>query len=252
MKQGPHCTMTTGSGIQVIARAAEILRQLKQDNSGQSLGAIAVQTGLPRSTVQRIVHALVAEDLVTTSGKDSDLRLGPAIQSLAAAGRIDVVHVMRPLLERLSKKTGETVDLAKFQHAHMVFVDQVIGKERLGAVSLPGEEFPLSNTANGKAILAMLAETEVVDIHRREGNGCELRVFLNDLAATRERGVAFDIDEHTDGISAAGIAFQTVGEDFYAVSIPAPSRRFAEKREMIAQALLSFRADAIATNPYFR
>ncbi|MEO1041639.1 MAG: IclR family transcriptional regulator [Pseudomonadota bacterium] len=244
--------MTTGGGIQVITRAAEILRQLKRDNSGQSLGSIAVQTGLPRSTVQRIVHALVAEAFVTTSGKDGDLRLGPEIQSLAAAGRIDVVSVMRPQLERLSEQTDETVDLAVFQHAHMVFVDQIIGKERLAAVSLPGQEFPLTNTANGKAILSKLSESQAVDIYRREGLGRDLRVFLNDLAAIQERGIAFDEDDHTDGISAAGVAFQTVGDEFYAVSIPAPSQRFSKKRDMIVEHLLSFRNDAIAANPYFR
>jgi DNA-binding IclR family transcriptional regulator len=43
------------NGIQVIARAATILRLLKTNQSGLSLGQIAAQADLPRSTVQRIV-----------------------------------------------------------------------------------------------------------------------------------------------------------------------------------------------------
>jgi len=43
------------NGIQVIARAATILRLLKINRSGLSLGQIAAQVDLPRSTVQRIV-----------------------------------------------------------------------------------------------------------------------------------------------------------------------------------------------------
>ncbi|XYQ53401.1 helix-turn-helix domain-containing protein [Pectobacterium carotovorum] len=49
-------------GIQVISRAASILRIL--DCSNQSLGAIANATGLPRSTVQRIVASLASEKFV--------------------------------------------------------------------------------------------------------------------------------------------------------------------------------------------
>ena len=59
-------------GIQVIARAAAILRALGRE--GMSLGALAKQTGLPRSTVQRIVDALAAEDFVEAG--DAGVRLG--------------------------------------------------------------------------------------------------------------------------------------------------------------------------------
>ena len=40
-------------GIQVIARAAAILRVLRDSQGGLSLGQISRQVDLPRSTVQR-------------------------------------------------------------------------------------------------------------------------------------------------------------------------------------------------------
>ena len=46
------------SQVQVIARAATILRALEEENSGLSLGQIAQRVNLARSTVQRIVAAL--------------------------------------------------------------------------------------------------------------------------------------------------------------------------------------------------
>ena len=52
------------SGIQVIARAAAVLRALKDAPAGLSLGQIAERLGLARSTVQRIVQALQDERLV--------------------------------------------------------------------------------------------------------------------------------------------------------------------------------------------
>lgn len=52
------------NSIQVIGRAAAILRALKDNQSGLSLGQIAREVALPRSTVQRIVAALHQERLV--------------------------------------------------------------------------------------------------------------------------------------------------------------------------------------------
>lgn len=229
-------------GIQVISRAAKVLRQLKLDNGGQSLGSIASQTGLPRSTVQRIVNALIAEGFVASSGQDGGLRLGAEIQSLAAAGRVDVVSAMRPTLEKLSESIGETVDLAIFRQSHMTFVDQVPGCHRLRAVSVPGEDFPLVSTANGKAALALLRDEQIVQICQGKLPKSAINSFLEEILRVRTRGLAFDLDEHTVGISAAGMAFQTMDGEIYAVSIPAPSRRFAEKRVLIEQALLELAA----------
>src|SRR5205807_1695051 len=48
-------------GVQVIARAASVLRALENRPEGLSLGQIAKEVGLARSTVQRIVAALQAE-----------------------------------------------------------------------------------------------------------------------------------------------------------------------------------------------
>ena len=62
------------NGIQVIARAASILRLLKDTQSGLSLGQISRQIGLPRSTVQRIVKTLQAERLVIANPSGGGLR----------------------------------------------------------------------------------------------------------------------------------------------------------------------------------
>lgn len=56
------------SGIQVIARAAAVMRALGSNPQGLSLAAIAQIVDLPRSTVQRIITALEAEFLVEALG----------------------------------------------------------------------------------------------------------------------------------------------------------------------------------------
>lgn len=234
----------SNQGVQVIARAADILRTLKNEPKGLSLGQIAERVGLPRSTVQRIVNALQAERLVMASSAEGGFRLGPELQSLAEAGRINIAEVIRPVLTALAKETGETVDLAVYRQDHMVFVDQVVGTHRLRTVSAVGETFPLSTTANGKAALSLLSDDVGAALIARELKTHEtskrvLSDVIREIEQIREAGFAFDIDEHTDGISAVGTAFKDANGLIYSISIPVPSHRFEGKKNRMCSALLS-------------
>lgn len=241
LTQAQEKTRSAG-GIRAISRAAEVLRALK-DDGGLSLGEIAKRIGLPRSTVQRLVNALIEEGLVVASSPEGGLRLGPEIQSLAAASRIAVADLIRPVLQALSTKTGETVDLAVFRDDHMLFIDQVIGTHRLRAVSAVGERFPMKTTANGKAALALLGD-EAVDaiasheLKARARGKKAIRQLRAEIDRVRETGFALDRDEHTEGISAVGAAFRTPTGLIYAISIPVPSQRFARHRDALAEDLL--------------
>ncbi len=55
-------------GIQVIARAAEVLRLLRAAPSGLTQAEVVERIGLAKSTVHRILGALEAEGLVTVAG----------------------------------------------------------------------------------------------------------------------------------------------------------------------------------------
>ena len=58
-------------GVQVIARVGQVLRALDGETQGLSLAQLADRVGLPRSTVHRIVTALVAEGLIAAFKKEN-------------------------------------------------------------------------------------------------------------------------------------------------------------------------------------
>ncbi|MDD7972679.1 IclR family transcriptional regulator [Roseinatronobacter alkalisoli] len=229
------------SGIQVIARAAAILRALRDNSDGMSLGQIAEQVELPRSTVQRIVGALQVERLVIASSSGGSIRLGPGITALSEGTHYNVVDDCRLHLSELSRRLGETADLSVLRGAAMIFLDQVPGTHRLRTVSAVGDVFPLTTTANGRAALALLppdraralAEAE----WQRRGQQGDWPSFATLLDRIREEGLASDIDEHTQGISALGGAFCDRNGEIHAVSVPVPSQRFAHTRKNIETAL---------------
>lgn len=238
------------AGIQVIARAAAILRALRDDTQGLSLGQIADRVGLPRSTVQRIVGALQAERLVIASQAGGSIRLGPELAALAGALRYDVVDECRTALSDLSRTLGETADLSVLRGAGMIFLDQVPGVHRLRTVSAVGEVFPLTPTANGRAALALLPREQaralaVAEWARtgRPGDWDALSARLDRIAAT---GIAEDRDEHTPGISALGFAFRDRRDEVHAVSVPVPSPRFAAVQAQVLAALHATRTTLAA------
>ncbi|WP_179402110.1 IclR family transcriptional regulator domain-containing protein [Burkholderia guangdongensis] len=228
---------TDRSGVQVIARAAALLRALGEHPDGLTLGELAKLLTLPRSTVQRIVDALHAENLVIAASLSRGVRLGPALLSLAAAARFEIAELARPTLQQISRECGETVDLSLLDGDRVVFVDQVAGVHRLRAESDIGVSFPLHSSAPGKAILAAMGQDHLQNLRpglrlaRLTDNTITSWPVLDEvLDATRASGIGTDLEENSLGICAVAVALRLPNGDLAAVSIPVPTQRFAELR----------------------
>lgn len=246
------------NGVQVIARAAAILRALEAEPDGLSLGELAKRLDLARSTVQRLVGALADEQLVMTGGPRGGVTLGSALVRLAAAANIETDRIVRPFLQAISRDLSETVDLSTLRGRTAIFVDQVIGTSRLTAISAVGEAFPLHCTANGKALLACLAPDRVRALVDRRMNAMTANTLTEfseleaQIAESRESHLSFDIEEHSDGICAIGTSFIDPLDREFAISVPVPTARFAAKRAAIGKVLLAIRAEIMLKIPHAR
>jgi DNA-binding IclR family transcriptional regulator len=242
---------STGQSVQVIARAASVLRALEGEQAGLSLAQIAKRVDLARSTVQRIVDALRAEQFLIAATPTSGVRLGPALIRLAASASVDFDQITRPIMAKLSQKLGETVDLSALKGFSAVFTDQIPGAHRLRAVSGVGDTFPLHCTANGKALLSVMPEQNLQRFLRQPlprmtpstiVKAGELRAAVESCAKT---GVAFDLEEHTEGICAVGTAFLDPLGRCMALSIPVPTTRFNKMKSELVRELLSARSSIV-------
>lgn len=241
IKAPTEMPMRDRSGIQVISRAAAILRVLKNDGKGLSLGQIAQRVGLPRSTVQRITSALLDEGLLAHDIGNGGLRLGPELAALGEAAKLDTVKRCRTILMDITRDTGETTDLAVQRGSSMVFLDQVAGIHRLRTVSSVGDVFPLTTTANGRASLALMRDEEAWALAEREAQTQDQTLkkedFFTMLNQVRTSGLAYDLEEHTSGIAAIGFAFEDAAGTRHAISVPVPASRFSAAKATIEGAL---------------
>jgi DNA-binding IclR family transcriptional regulator len=240
------------SGIQVVARVAQILRALENEPQGLSLSQIAKRVDLPRSSTHRIVSALTSEGLLAAASPNGRVLLGPEIGRLAA-GRREFWRELRPYMERLFYYLEETVDCSILDGDHTRFVDQIAGRHRLRAVSVVGSSFPLHSTANGKAILAALGPEDLARLlpgrlERYTDNTITTPTELMvELEKIRETGVAFDHEEQSAGLSAAGIAVRAPSGELAALTLPMPTQRFVGREQEAANALLEVKRDIEST-----
>jgi DNA-binding IclR family transcriptional regulator len=236
-----------GLGVQVIARAASVLRALEGKPDGLSLGQIAREVGLARSTVQRIVAALATEDFVAEAHPGHGVRIGAGLARIAASISSNFSEIVHPHLAALGEEVGETVDLSILSGGSAVFIDQIQGKQRLVALSGIGERFPLHCTANGKAILACFSKEDseiLIDkslVEHPEHPLLDRPKLLREIDTVRRKHLALDLAEHGVGISAMGVAVIDAFGRPVAVSVPAPTHRFNAQRDALAQSLTVFR-----------
>jgi DNA-binding IclR family transcriptional regulator len=202
-------------GIQVLRRAAAALDEIGASPGQLRLVDLGARLGLAKSTVRRLLVGLVEVGFASIDD-GGRITLGDRLLGLGGTDDASLAALLRPTLERLARATGETVDLSVLRGSQMLFIDQVESAHRLRAVSAVGIRFPLETTANGKAAMAL----------------------LKDPGASLSE-IAYDRDEHTAGISAAGIAGRTVGGHIVAISVPAPTDRFLENEQRIGDALRS-------------
>lgn len=200
-------------GIQVLRRAAIALDEIAASPGQLRLVDLGARLGLAKSTVRRLLVGLVEVGFASVDGQGR-FAVGDRLLGLGRADDASLAAHFRPTIERLAAATGETVDLSVLRGRQMLFIDQVESEHRLRAVSAVGIRFPLEPTANGKAALALLDDENLQ---------------LSDIM--------FDRDEHTAGISAAGIAGRTAGGHIVAISIPAPTERFIATEEQLVAAL---------------
>jgi IclR family acetate operon transcriptional repressor len=239
-------TQDDRAGIQAISRAAAVLRALGRQQRAMSLGEIAITTGLPRSTVQRLVNALQQERLVEVGGSAGPgVRLGPALAELAGAIRVDIVRLARPHLQTLFDTVGETVDISQARGTEVQFLDQIITDQELRVVPRKDVSQPLHTMANGKALLAAMPDAAVErllgpTLERPTARSiASLPALLVELAEIRRSGLAFDRQEHSEGVCAVGVGIHPGHGRHYAVSVAAPEQRFAAVLPAIPAALIS-------------
>lgn len=217
MKKTP-LEMATPPGVGLVQKTLHILDLFQSHAPNWSQGEIALTTGIPKSTVNRLVKFLTDRGYLTLLEGRNRYSLGPASIDLGrrASALFDFRGICRPVLERLSLETHETAILTSIVGAGNAVrcVDQIEStREGLRVFEQIGSIFPLHAGAAPKAVLAVLGEEESDRYLSRQLARVTVHTLVDadalrqDMRATRERGYAVSNGETYEGVAGIAAAF---------------------------------------------
>ncbi|WP_307796187.1 IclR family transcriptional regulator [Amycolatopsis sp. 195334CR] len=154
-----------GGGIRAVSRAWQVLRAFSPEHMSLGVAELVRETGLPRTTVLRLVETLAAEGLLET-GADGQVRVGTSLIGFAAfaeaAWTVPAASLAR--MRELAAETGETVSLYVRKGLSRVVVGQAPSPNTLRHVVQPGDELPLHVGSAAYVLLSLEPAGERADL----------------------------------------------------------------------------------------
>lgn len=140
--------------ILVLHKVTEILNCFSVEEPDPSLQQIIRLTGLPSSTCQRLVQNLVREGFLDRDG--DRYRIGIGLVRWATPGTVglDVVRLVRPVLQDLRDETGESACFYVRDGAYRTVVAVAETRHVVIRPFMVGQVMPIHAGAPGKIFLA--------------------------------------------------------------------------------------------------
>jgi IclR family transcriptional regulator, acetate operon repressor len=190
----------------VLGKIDCILGAFDADHPTLTLADLRRRTDLAKSTLHRLVGALVGARLLERDG--GDLQLG--IRMFELGQLVPRQRALRdaalPFMEDLFEVTHETVQLGVRDGIEILYVEKIMGHGAVRSPSRVAGRMPLYCTAIGKAVLAF-SPPDVVDrvidvgLARRTPYTIVSPQLLREcLAEVAQTGVAFDREESALGL----------------------------------------------------
>ena len=213
---------------QSAERVLALLKSFDDTRVEQGVAEIARTLGVHKSTASRLVAALERTGFLARTGKR--YRLGVEVIRLGslALRSFDLVATMQPAMEKLSQRTGETVNLAVPDGADVLNVAEVPSTYILSCSGgWTGRRTTPHAVANGKVLLAYGALPRPAALARYTARTITSFGALDaELAAVRRNGYATAVAELEEGLAAvAAPVFGPAGTCVAALSISGPEFR---------------------------
>src|SRR6516162_193992 len=203
-KDAPHAT------YQSAERVLPLLKSFDEARTELGVAEIARTLGVHKSTASRLAAALERAGFLARAGKR--YRLGVEVIRLGSVAlrSFDLVATMQPAMEKLSQRTGETVNLAVPDGSDVLNVAEMPSTYILSCSGgWIGRRTRPHAVANGKVLLAYGALPAPAE-----------------LAAVRRDGYAKAVAELEEGLVAvAAPVFDPAGTCVAALSISGPEFR---------------------------
>lgn len=222
--------------VQSLHRAFDILEVIGNSQMPMSIKKITEETGLPKSTVYRLLNNLESRNYAFCDN-NGNYRLGYQLLMMSqwAEKDFEIKNLAKGYLESLNEFTKETVHLAILQKKRVLYVDTVESPYSSRLVAKLGTTNSVHCTALGKALLLNHKDAEILEI--LEEQGMEKRTeytvtkpldYLKEMEVVRKLGYALDQQEsEMEGRCIGAPIYDKTGKVVAAISVSGIATRFS-------------------------
>jgi DNA-binding IclR family transcriptional regulator len=221
-----------------VLRAMTVLRCVGEAPGPMSLKAIAVASGVPKSTTFRYLQTLCAAGMLAHDKAHDIYRIDPRIIGMLNLG--GTVQSLRetclPVMRELHQAFDETVNLGVLEGSQVVYIEIIESTRSLRFHASVGGRDPAHTTALGKALLAHLPpEPRALALprplrRRTDRTIVDRGALLAELEAIRGRRYAVDAGENEEGAICFGAPiFGTSGAAVAGISLSMPAVRLDDR-----------------------
>jgi DNA-binding IclR family transcriptional regulator len=225
--------------VPVVRSTFRILEELSRSEL-LGLREVTQNTGIPKSTVFRVLSTLVDLGYVTRD-LQRNYRISPSLSNLVSdeATTEELRRLALPLMLDLRNKYGETVNLGVQQADKITYLEVVPSEFALRLQESRGASVPAHASALGKAILAFSPPDSVSNLVRSyklesvtDHTISDPEEFLLELKRVRNAGFAFDRGEGSMlAVCIGAPILDAAGNAIAAMSISGPASRFNPKKD---------------------
>jgi IclR family acetate operon transcriptional repressor len=192
-------------GIQSIERATALLEIIAEEGGSARLQTIAARANLKKSTAHNILATLERLGYVRRRATDSQYHLGDRIMNLSRMIGDDgsLRARLRPTIEAISMRSGESVFLAVPSGDQIFYIDGIDADDPNRGCDRIGARRPLEGSAIGLVFLALISELRQRVLSIRPD-------ALNDkvdeeIAIVKTRGFAIDRQSASPDINCVAV-----------------------------------------------
>lgn len=225
------------AGVQSIGRAFSILEEVARNRDGIALADLSKNVGLHNSTTFHLVKTMVSLGYIRQMKDNKRYRIGRPLFALAASAldEMEMVSLATPILEDLSRETGESSHFAVRMGDAVVVIARTSGPSAFQLTDRVGAVRPAYCTALGKLVLAALRPDQLDRyLQRAELKALTPKTITDPQILRREieevgrSGVAFDDGEFDTEVRCAAIPVRDFkGQVIGAIGISGPVWRLS-------------------------
>ncbi|MCW2395289.1 MULTISPECIES: IclR family transcriptional regulator [unclassified Sphingobium] len=235
-----------GSGARMIA----LLKLIGESDGDCALKDLAAGTGMPASSVHRLLQMLIRGGLVER-GDGTSYRAGRELFRLSAniLSRSHYVAAVRPFLRTLWAGWQETAVFCTYDapHHRAIVSERILTPHTLRHVLEPYTDLSLTWGSLGRAILAHLEAEDLAAALAQSPVGPLTgaptpppEVLVEELAAIRDRGCAIFYSQEADVAGIAAAVFRSGNAVIGSIGLTMPAKRFGTMdRERMASDVMA-------------